>query len=452
MDGARTVPARESQTYEAKQSVGERREIVQTVAAFATAQGGLVEIGVSPDGSVVGVDIGQSTLENLANDIRQNTDPRQGPSVAVDRRDGRQVIRLYVPESGDKPVAAFGVPYKRVGPSNHRLSMTEVRHLIAETGVGRWEDHICERATMADISRDAIARFLDRTRRAGRLDDISAEASEETLRRLGVASDDGLKNAAIALFGEDPTRFFPQLAIKCAVFRGVQSVDFVDELTREANILAQIESALGFIDRNMRHAIKFTGAAQREDHWDYPLEAVREAVVNAVCHRDYENTGHVQVRMYDDRLEVWNPGMLVPGLTVEALMGTHTSQARNPAIAGCLYRAGHIERWGTGTNRMIRECVEALAPAPVFAENTASSAFVVTLGKTARPAEHRLTERQAQVMDYVREHGEITQTTHKELTGVGSTAAKNDLRALVELGLLRRLGGSRSIRYVLAGE
>lgn len=221
MDGAQTAPARESQTYEAKQSVSEWREIVQTVAAFATAQGGRIEIGVSPDGSVVGVDIGQSTLENLANDIRQNTDPRQGPSVAVDKRDKREVICLYVPESGDKPVAAFGVPYKRVGPSNHRLSMTEVRQLIAETGVGRWESHICNRATMADISRDTIAKFLDMARGAGRLDDLTTEASEETLRRLGVASDDGLQNAAIALFGASPGRFFPQMAIKCAVFRGV---------------------------------------------------------------------------------------------------------------------------------------------------------------------------------------------------------------------------------------
>lgn len=223
-------------------------------------------------------------------------------------------------------------------------------------------------------------------------------------------------------------------------------------MTREANILDQIESALGFIDRNMRHAIKFTGAAQREDHWDYPLEAVREAVINAVCHRDYENTGHVQVRMYDDRMEVWNPGMLVPGLSVEALAEIHTSQPRNPVIANCLYRAGHIERWGTGTNRTIRECVEALAPVPVFEENVASSAFVVTLGKCLPMTEHKLTERQTLVMQHVREHGEITNSTYTELTGASRSVATEDLRSMAELGLLKSLGASRSTRYVLADE
>ncbi|MCD6361836.1 MAG: putative DNA binding domain-containing protein [Armatimonadetes bacterium] len=284
----------EGQRYEAKQSTAEWREIVETVAAFATSQGGLIEVGIAPDGAITGIDIGGGTVEDLTNKIRQNTDPRQGPTVSVNEREGRKVLCLHVVESREKPVAAFGVPYKRVGPSNHRLSMSEIRQLIAETGVGRWEDRVCSQATMGDISRDAVAGFLDMARAASRLEDFTCDDPEGVFERLSLICDDGIKHAAVALFAGEPGRFLPQVTIKCAVFPGSEPVDFLDELTVSVNIFEQIERALAFIDRNMRHAIEITGAARRKDHWDYAREAVREAVINAVCHRDYESTGQVQ--------------------------------------------------------------------------------------------------------------------------------------------------------------
>ncbi|MCD6361835.1 MAG: hypothetical protein J7M38_13345 [Armatimonadetes bacterium] len=156
--------------------------------------------------------------------------------------------------------------------------------------------------------------------------------------------------------------------------------------------------------------------------------------------------------MFEEHMEVWNPGMLVPGLTIQALMGEHVSRPRNPLIADCLFRAGHIERWGTGTTRMIRACEAAGGPAPIFEENDAGEAFVVRLGKIPQPLDHRLNERQMQALEYVRKHGAITNREYRELTGVGRALAGDDLKILVELKLLVRRGMGRATQYVIADE
>lgn len=166
-------------------------------------------------------------------------------------------------------------------------------------------------------------------------------------------------NAAVLLFGKDPQRFFVEAQLKCGRFKGTDSVDFQDEQTYEGPILHQLNEAMGFIGRNTRRAYRISGSPEREVIPEYPADALREALINALCHRHYAAVGTIQVRIYDDRIEVWNPGHLPPDLTVRKLYHRHASYPGNPLIAHALYRARLIEHWGTGTVRIIGACKEA---------------------------------------------------------------------------------------------
>ncbi len=189
----------------------------------------------------------------------------------------------------------------------------------------------------------------------------------------------------------------------------------------------------------------------REDVWEYPLEAVREALVNAVCHRDYEDSGSIQLRIYDDRLEVWNPGALPAGVTVADLHREHDSVRRNPRLAEALFLAGLVEKWGTGTLRMIAACRSAGLAEPQFASGPRT--FVVTLTK-APPDVHAedavLSHRREAILEHVRSEGSATSAQLAAALGISERAVLKHTAFLLERGLLHRTGAARSSRYAPA--
>jgi len=341
----------ESDRVEWKQSLGEWKEIVETCAAFATARGGTIYAGVTSDGTRCGVQIGKGTLEDLANKIKQNTDPPQFPAIEMAEARMPVPLLIRVDESPIKPVWAFGRPVKRVGRTNQFLKRDEAHRLMAATTGRTWDALPCEGFTEKDISRKAVRDYLRRTgmKLSTPLDDL--------LKNLGLSAiGSGFSNAVVLLFGKRPQSSFTETEVKCGRFEGTDSVKFLDERTFGGDILSQLEESLAFAKRNTRQAIHISGKPEREIVPEYPDEALREAVINALCHRDYASVGTVQVRIYDDRLEVWNPGRLPPELSIEALYRQHASHPRNPRLAHALHRARLIEHWGTGTLRIIEAC------------------------------------------------------------------------------------------------
>lgn len=439
---------RESEQVENKQSLNEWREVVECVAAFATAEGGVAQIGIGPDGERVGVQLGQVTLEHLANQIKSNTEPPQYPSITFEGTEDSAVIVVTVPESPVKPVWAFSRPYKRVGRTNQRLSREETQRLVEATTGRTWDALPCEGLRLEDLDRQTMESFL---RKAGQ--DV-VTTTEGVLRNLRLMSHEGLCNAAALLFARCPWHFVSQAQVKCGRFRGTISVDFLDQQTLEDNLLRQLEQALAFVARNTRQGIRITGKPERDIVPEYPEEAIREAVLNTICHRDYAMTGTVQVRIYDDRLEVWNPGRLPCDLTVEMLYREHESRPRNPRLADAFYRARLIEQWGTGTLRIVRTCEAAGLPRPEF--SCERGTFMVRFSKPAvapgTPEVVGLDERQNRAIAYVQEHGAIRTVEYQGLFGLGRRQAQKDLSRLVRLGVLLREGQTSAIRYVLAGE
>jgi ATP-dependent DNA helicase RecG len=436
---------KESQSREDKQSLNEWREVVESVAAFATSQGGIVRIGVGPKGEKVGTQLGKGTLEDLSNKIKQNTDPPQYPSIMVEGPEESAVIEIHIEESPIKPVWAFGRPLKRVGRTNQHLSREEAQRLVEATTGRTWDALALESFQLKEVSKEYVNDFQ---KRVGQ----SQIPLQTLLRNLSLMTSDGKPcNGVVLLFGKNPQQYFSEAQVQCARFAGSTSVRFLDEMTIEGNLFHQLEEALKFVARNTRHEIRITGKPERETIPEYPEAAIREAVTNAICHREYSAVGAIQVRIYDDRLEVWNPGTLPPSLTIESLYREHPSLPRNPKIASAFYRARLIEHWGTGTLRMADACQRSSIKLEFLLEQGYFIArFVKSEIKFALQTWLKLNERQRKGLEYARKQGQITNRDYQDLCDISRRQALKDLNELVEKNLLIKDGKGRAVKYILS--
>lgn len=443
----------EGETVEIKESLGEWKEIVQTCAAFATAHGGRILIGVADDGRVLGVQIGKNTLEDLANKIAQNTSPKVVPAIRPMMKQRKAFIALDVAENPTKPVYAFDKPLRRSGRTNQTLSPTEAAELYFMTRGITWDETILAEASLQDINDEKVRSFLRRAQSERRLNASVDIPVDQVLRQLNLIHDGKVTIAASLLFGKDPERLMAQSVLRCARFKGEDAVHFLDMKVIEGRVIDQVEEAMAFVKRHISMAAEIRDL-EREERWEYPLDAVREAITNAVCHRDYADTGNVQVRIFDHGLEVWNPGALPAGLTVDDLRRNHESKPRNKLIARAFFLIRYIEQFGTGTGRMIEECRKAGIPEPQFESRGGS--FRVVFRK-AVPAEQKfaglgLNERQLAGLRYLEEKGRITMQEYVKATDSSERTAKRDLKEMVEKKVLVKHGKTKGSWYAFPEE
>jgi ATP-dependent DNA helicase RecG len=264
------------------------------------------------------------------------------------------------------------------------MSVTRIRELAKQERVSlHWDEKVCERATFSDLDEEKVRWFLRQARRERNLDIDPDIPIQEALERLELTRNGLVTNAAVLLFGKRPQRFFITSEIRCGRFKGAEPLEFIDMKVQNGNLIDQRENAVKFVldhlpryTRNMIQLHAKIVGLERIETWEYPTEAIREAITNAVVHRDYEMPANVQVRIFDDRLEVWGCGSLLPPLTVENLKGKHRfatlhsqhAVLRNPLIGNCFFLIKFIEQWGTGTNRIIEACVSHDLPEPTFEE------------------------------------------------------------------------------------
>ncbi|MCK4730956.1 MAG: putative DNA binding domain-containing protein, partial [Methanophagales archaeon] len=367
MDKKELIDKGESQNLEFKESFRLKEEIGETVSAFSNSDGGVVLVGIFDSGEPIGVDIGGNTLEELANHIKRNTDPQIFPTVKIQEVSGKKVVMIEVRESQEKPVFFKNHAYKRVGKTNQMISSSEVRKLAKESGERvYWDEQICEDASLDDIEEEKVRWFLKEARKQRGLK-ISEDAPvEEALMKLKLLRNGELTNAAILLFFKELT--FLQSEVKCIRFSGNEPVKpYIDFQTIEGTVFDLVDGAEDFVLRNIKKSIWLVpGQLQREERYEYPPDAIREAIVNAVVHRDYESPSKVQVRVFDDRIEVWNPGLLPEGITLEDLKREHRSIPRNPLLFRQLFWVKYVEDVGGGTLDMIKWCKEWGLPEPDF--------------------------------------------------------------------------------------
>ncbi|MBU4446463.1 hypothetical protein KJ656_15510, partial [bacterium] len=271
--------------------------------------------------------------------------------------------------------------------------------------------------------------------------------------RLKLIKEKRLTNAAALLFGKNPQEIFLQTVIKAVRFKGTDvTEDMLDFKIIEGDILNQLEKAEDFIFEHIpKRAWIEEDKLQRQEKWLYPPRAIREALSNALAHRDYKTASSIQIRIFDDRMEIWNPGCLPPGLTIEKLKTKHDSIPRNPLIARSFFWVKYVEEVGTGTNKIIKWCKEWELPEPEFEETGTS--FVVTLRKSKLTEEYllsqKLNERQRKAIEYLRQHRYIANREYREINEIGKVVSAKELNLMVEKGILRRIGKGRTLRYEL---
>ena len=442
----------EGQTVERKESLGERREIVETCAAFASAQGGRIFIGVRDNGVIVGVQTGKGTLEGLANDIAQNTVPKLVPAITTVQEAGQIVIVVEVEENPTKPVSAYGRAYRRSGRTNQVLTASEIAELYFTSRGVTWDETARTDATLDDIDAEKVRKFLSRARSERQWEIDAQTPVEPALRQLNLMKNGQLTIAALLLFGKNPQRFLLQAKMRCARFKGDDEVEFLDLKVIEGDIIQQVEEAMAFVRRNTSMAAKIDGKLERTERWEYPPDAVREAITNAVCHRDYADSGNAVVKVFDGRLEVSNPGGLPAGMTVEDLKQPHESKPRNKLVADAFFLIKYIEQFGTGIQRIINDCQEAGVPEPKF-ESRAGAFRIVFLRAIAleeRLAASKLNERQLKAVRYASQRGRITREEYETVTGAARATAHRDVVALIRKGLFTPEGMGRKAWYRLS--
>ncbi len=438
----------ESAEVEFKESLSLSEPIGKTISSFSNANGGTLIIGVTDSGEIKGVELGENTLEQLANRIKQHTDPKIYPSINTENIDGKDVVIIEVNESQEKPVFYRGNAYKRVGKSTHKLKSSEIRNLAKNSGEKTsWDEQICEEAMLDDIDEEKVKEFLKRTKNNRDLDIDPKISLKDALKRLKLLSNGRPINACILLFGKNPQRFFSQAETKCARFKGTKPTTFIDMKTFDGDIIEQRNDSLEFVKEHIKLEAEIKGT-ERIEKWEYPIEAIREAITNAICHRDYRVSSKVQVRIFDDRLEVWGCGPLPDPLKVEDLKKKHRSILRNPSIGRCFFLAKYIEEWGTGTNRIIEKCVERGLPEPLFEEVTDS--LVVTFRKYPIDEEilEDLNDRQKEAIEYLKEHKSIKSGNLQEMfPDVSRETLRKDLKDLIERGIIKKTGAKRGTEY-----
>ena len=444
------IDAGESETIEFKESFGD--EALETIGAFSNARGGTLLIGVKDSGDISGSKIGKKTLEDIANRIQEVTDPRLQPSISFISHEKENVIIILIAAATGVPVSVRGRYFRRTGRSNQRMSHEEImQRMLTSTGLS-WDAIIENGSSLEDLNSEHINRFVSTIKKQGRLPISTQSTDREVLKKLELIKNEKPTRAALLLFGEKTQSYFPSAFLKIGRFRSPTHI--LDDREIHGTLIDQLDGAMGWFRERLETEFIITGRPEREVHWEYPLEAIREAVTNILCHRDYNSLAHSQIRLYDSHLEMWNAGCLPPALTPEALLHEHDSMPRNRKIAESFFYAGFIERWGSGTLRMAEKLKAAGFPPPQF--ESQSGRFRVDFCKQSQPErvphEVKLTERQVKALAYVRKHGSISNAEYQAVAGVSKRTASRELNELKEKGILISAGNmGRSAIYELRG-
>jgi len=441
--------APEGQTLERKSARIHPRDLANTLIAFANADGGRVLVGVEDDGTVGGIDpaADREQVERLLRAAYEFCTP----SVQIEYQfvpcQGRTVLLLDVPVSPRVHNHTNGRVYLRVLDRDQPLDADETLRVAFAKGQASYEAQPVRGATLEEVDQELVAEYARRRE----LD----QPAERLLRGLNLLIEDTLTVAGVLLFARDPGRWLPRAGLDLLRFEGTTV-----ELGQAFNLVKREEVVLP-LPRLIRRAWDVVGTLVRTRYQlqglemvgrpEYPEFAWREVIVNAIAHRDYSITGTaIQVRIWDDRLEVESPGGLPGIVTVENIRRRHFS--RNPQIVGVLKAWHYIEELGLGVDRVFREMEAAGAPPPRIVDD--QGVVTVTLYGAAAKAQTiadraDLNERQKRALVHLVQQGRITNREYQTLFGVGKSTAHADLTGLVAKELLVRTGVGRGIVYEL---
>ena len=434
---------KESQSVEFKESW--RDEYLKILCAFANTGGGALYIGISDKGNPVGLKDIENLSESLPNKIRNHLNII--PSVKTENISDREVIKIEVSPS-EVPVSYRGRFYIRAGSTTQEVSGMELVKIIMKKQRLLW-DSILTDADIEDIDEETVLKFKNMAKE--RLAISQGDSVEKILENLELIKDGKLTNAGLLLFGKNPQKYIPNSVSRVGRFKTLTEI--LDTIEISGNLFVQAEKLVEAVKKHINVKFEIKGI-ERKDTWDYPIPVIREACINALIHRNYMDPAEIQIKIYDDHIWFWNPGRLPEGITVEMLKTEHYSKPRNKSIAMVFYYAGLIERWGTGTRRMVELCRGQGLPEPEYKEY--GDGFSVTFFKDIYSEEQlrrlELSERQIKAVLYVKERGRITNAEYQKIAGVKKRQATEDLRKLEKMHIFQKMGKTgKGVYYILKG-
>jgi ATP-dependent DNA helicase RecG len=451
----------ESYTVEFKKSAD--KSLASEVCAFANASGGRVFIGVDDSGRVIGTDVSNAARSRIQDTINKIEPPLKADIEVLTNN----IIAVTVPEGTQKPYSCPQGFYLRSGPNSQKLARDSLIEFFRNEGRVRYDEIVREDLPIAEkFNEDAYRRYIKLAKMSEVLD---RTAILKNLDCAGIIGGELCFTNAGALFfrTNDEDVVFRHAGVVCALYKGTDKAYVLDAKELNGDIISNIDDAMVFLKKHLRLSYRIE-TLRRENVLELPEDALREAVVNAVCHRDYfEKGARVLVEIYDDRVDVVNPGGACRGITPENF-GT-VSITRNSIIASMLYRADYIEQMGTGIVRMKKAAKEANVAEPVF---ELSGFFKVTFKRAGsetsigrqsaanrppigrqsavhRPLSDAPADRKRAVITFLEEHGQAKASDFVKVIGLSDGRVRDLLREMTGDGTIEKVGDNRYACYVL---
>ena len=425
-----------------------RDEHLRVISAFANGNGGQLIIGLNDQGQPMGLANAKKLLEDILNIIRNKLGII--PRVELAKNNDLDMIRVTILPSSI-PISYNGKFYLRSGSTVQELGGKDLGDfLLRKTGIS-WDDAVEDRGDRDILDESTIEDF--KRYAVDRIPSIVRETDLVTiLQKLNLIENQNLKRAVILLLGKDPQRFYSHACVKIGRFltdTDIQTTDIV-----KGNLFQQLENTLEILrTKYLLSHIKFEGI-HRRDILEYPYVALREAIINALIHRDYWGFSQIQIRVYPDKLIIMNAGSLPPEVPVEKLKTNHLSMPRNKLLASIFYYAGFIEAWGRGTTMIVEKCVEQGLPEPEFFEDhgVMMVIFYKDIFAEDNLRKKGLNERQIIAVKYVNVKGKITNTEYQVLGKLKKRQATDDLKDLENKEIFERVGSTgKGTYYILKG-
>ena len=437
----------ESQNIEYKESW--RDEYLKWVCGFANAQGGKIFIGCDDKGEVVGVKDAKRLMEEIPNKIRDG----MGIIVAVNQLEKKGLPYIEI----DVPAYPIGISYKgvyhyRSGSTKQILNGPALEAFLMRKRGVTWDNLPLPAFKISDVDDGVVKRFKALAANKGRIESsLLEEPKEVLLEKLHLTNGDYLTNAAMLLFAKDPEKYQLGAFIKLGYFENNADLLYQDEI--HGSILEQVDKTLEVIYlRYMRAKIRYEGV-QRIERYFVPEEALREALLNAICHKQYQSGIPIQISVYEDRLYVANVGSLPENWTIENLMEKHASVPYNPNIASVFYLASFIESWGRGVEKICDALKADNLPMPEYTVHPGDimikftgpeDRIVRVTDKVTNGVTDNVTDRERQLLKFIIEDPGYTMLQLAEKMTVSRKTVAGYLKSLKEKGIIKRVGTTRS--------
>ena len=420
-------------------------EYLRWICGFANAQGGTLVIGKDDNGNVVGIKNAKKLLEELPNKITTILGIVADVNL-YETEQGNYIEIIVVPQPN--PVNYKGEYHYRSGSTKQELKGAALDKFLLQKYGKKWDSVVIPNVSISELKQETFTFFKEKGIESKRLHKSSRnDTPEQVLDNLQLVDNGHLKRAALLLFHPNPEKFVTGAFIKIGFFR--TNTDLLFQDTIHGNLFEQVERAMELLLTKYTKAYISYKGLSRIETYEYPEDALREALLNAVAHKDYAGCTPIQIRVYPDRIKIWNEGQLPENWTIKKLLQEHSSRPYNPDIANAFFRSGYVEAWGRGIDKITEQCIAAGLPAPQFLPD--SSDFWVIFKKNIYNKEDLnrlgLNERQIKAVLYVKEKGKITNKEYQELNNTIDRTALRDIEELMNKDIFKREGDGKNTYY-----